>query len=106
MFTVGHGTRSTTELVAVLADGGVERVVDVRRHPGSRRHPHLAGDVLSVDLAKVDLAYEWWGDELGGRRKGAPASRHPAWHNASFRAYADHMATPAFRTDFRRLLDE
>src|SRR4051794_20081470 len=41
-YTVGHGTRTTEELVAVLRSVGVGRLLDVRRHPGSNRHPHLA----------------------------------------------------------------
>lgn len=106
LFTVGHGTRSVDELVAVAASGGVERIVDVRRFPGSRRHPHLAGEALATSLAERGVAYEWWGEALGGRRKGASPSRHPAWENASFRAYADHMDTPAFRAALGRLLDE
>src|SRR4051794_30113641 len=41
IYTVGHGTRTTEELVAVLRGAGVGRLIDVRRHPGSKRHPHL-----------------------------------------------------------------
>ena len=102
LFTVGHGTRTTEELVAVLHDGGVERLVDVRRFPGSRRHPHLSRERLSAELP---LAYEWWGEQLGGRRKLGPESRHPEWRNESFRAYADWADTPVFQEALDRLLD-
>ena len=101
LFTVGHGTRTTEELVAVLRDAGVERLVDVRRFPGSRRNPHLSREALAADLP---LAYEWWGEELGGRRSGGTESRHPAWRNDAFRAYADWMDTPVFRQALDRLL--
>lgn len=99
--TVGHGTRTTEQLAAVLRDGGVARLVDVRRFPGSRRHPHLSREALARDLP---LAYEWWGEELGGRRSGAPQSPHTHWRNASFRAYADWMDTPVFQEALDRLL--
>jgi len=37
--TIGHGTRSSEELIEMLQSAGVRRLVDVRRFPGSRRHP-------------------------------------------------------------------
>ncbi len=104
LFTVGHGTRSTAELAAVLQAFGVERVVDVRRHPGSRRQPHLEREALARGLSALGVSFEWWGDELGGRRRPAPASRHGAWRNDSFRAYADHMDTDVFGRALHRLL--
>ncbi|CAN5642709.1 DUF488 domain-containing protein [soil metagenome] len=105
LYTIGRGTRSVPELAAVLTAAAVDVVIDVRRHPGSRRNPHLSGDSLAVELpATAALAYEWWGEELGGRRSGSADSRHPAWRNASLRAYADHMDTTAFREAFVRLM--
>ena len=101
LFTVGHGTRTTEQLSAVLTDGGVELLVDVRRFPGSRRHPHLSRERLAVELP---TPYEWWGDALGGRRKPAVETRHPEWRNEAFRAYADWMDTPVFEAAFDRLL--
>lgn len=101
LFTVGHGNRTTDELVAVLRDVGVERLVDVRRFPGSRRNPHLSREALARDLP---LAYEWWGEELGGRRPPAADSKHVEWRNGAFRAYADWMDTPVFEAALDRLL--
>jgi uncharacterized protein (DUF488 family) len=103
LFTVGHGTRSVEELASLLADAGVQRLVDVRRFPGSRRHPHLSRASLERSLPAHGLTYEWC-EELGGRRSRAPASRHSAWRNQAFGGYADHMDTPAFRGAFARLL--
>jgi uncharacterized protein (DUF488 family) len=104
LYTVGHGTRTTDELVAVLHSAGIGRVADVRRHPGSRRHPHLGRDALAAALAEAGVAYEWWGEQLGGRRSRHPGSRHTAWRNAAFAGYADHIDTPEFRAAFLRLL--
>lgn len=102
LFTVGHGTRTVEELAAVLADAGVGRLIDVRRFPGSRRNPHLSRDNLAQT---PPLAYEWWGEELGGRRSRSKGpSRHPAWRNDAFRAYADYMDTAEFAAALDRLL--
>ena len=103
VFTVGHGTRSTKELISVLEDAGVEMLVDVRRFPGSRRHPHFARDALEESLPAVGIPYEWRGDALGGRRDPLPDSPNVAWRVEAFRGYADHLASPEFRTALRDL---
>jgi uncharacterized protein (DUF488 family) len=106
IFTIGHGNRSLDDLVATLRAAGVERLVDVRRYPGSRRSPHFGRDALAVSLPGAGIAYDLRGDALGGRRRGEPVSRHPAWRDPSFRAYADYMDTPAFREALLRLEED
>ena len=105
--TIGHGTRSTAELVEVLHEAGVELLVDVRRYPGSRRSPHLAREALERDLPERGVAYEWWGEELGGRRSPVRGrrTRHPAWRNEAFQGYADYMDTAEFTSALERLLE-
>ncbi|HET6381382.1 MAG TPA: DUF488 domain-containing protein [candidate division Zixibacteria bacterium] len=102
--TVGHGTRSTDELVELLKAAGVETLIDVRRFPAGRRQPHLSRDRLATDLPARGLAYEWWGEALGGRRSASPgflaATR---WRSSAFAGYAEHMTTPAFRQALARL---
>lgn len=105
LLTVGHGARSLDELAAIVGSAGAGVVVDVRRHPGSRRSPHLSRPSLVVELPARGVAYEWQGAVLGGRRRGGDASRHPAWREPSFRAYADHMDTPAFRAALEALVE-
>lgn len=107
IYTVGHGTRSIDELIAVLAAPGVSRLIDVRRWPVSRRHPQFTKDAVAKSLGDVGIAYEWCGEELGGRRRPVPGpSRHSAWRNASFRAYADYMDTKEFADALDRLVEE
>ena len=96
--TIGHGARPIEELIAILVDAEVDTLVDVRRFPGSRRHPQFGRDALAATLRTAGLHYAWEGDTLGGRRQRQPGSRHTALRNASFAAYADHMDTPEFRT--------
>jgi uncharacterized protein (DUF488 family) len=97
--TVGHGTRSADELVEVLQAAGIQQVVDVRRFPGSRRHPHFSREEMEQWLPGAGIAYTWRGEELGGRRsRSTGVSRHPAWRNAAFQGYADHTDTEAYRS--------
>src|SRR5918999_5791715 len=104
VFTVGHGTRTTDELAKILGAAGVGRLIDVRRFPRSRRQPHFAQAALERDLPDRGIAYEWRGEQLGGRRsrKGG-VSRHTALTNKSFQGYADYMDTSRFREALRRL---
>jgi uncharacterized protein (DUF488 family) len=104
LFTVGHGARPVEALLAGLWDAGVAVVVDVRRFPGSRRHPQFGREVLAGSLAPAGIEYEWWGEALGGRRSRSVASRHTALREAAFGGYADHMDTVAFRTAVDALL--
>ena len=101
LYTVGHGIRTLEELRAVLASASVERLVDVRRYPGSRRNPHLSRSSLEAAVP----GYEWWGEALGGRRSRVAGSRHTAWTNDAFAGYADHMDSPPFLAALARLLD-
>lgn len=103
VWTVGHGARPLDEFITVLRSAAIELCVDVRMFPGSRRHPHFSRDALTDRLRTQGIDYEWRGEALGGRRKGADASRHPAWRNDSFRAYADHMDSKEFRSALDRL---
>jgi uncharacterized protein (DUF488 family) len=103
--TIGHSTREADELVELLRQHGVDLLVDVRRFPGSRRHPQFNRELLAADLSAAGIRYRH-APELGGRRSGSVTSPNLAWRNPSFRAYADHLATPEFRVALDRLLEE
>ena len=104
VFTVGHGTRTTEELATVLQSAGVGRLIDVRRFPGSRRHPHFSREALERSMPERGLRYEWWGEDLGGRRsRTTKTTRHVAWRNAGFQGYADYMDSDRFRAALERL---
>lgn len=103
IFTVGHGTRTVEALAVVLQRAGVGRLVDVRRWPRSRRNPHLNREALADALPEFSIAYDWRGEELGGRRSPVEPTRHGAWRVKAFRGYADYMDTQAFRAAFMQL---
>jgi uncharacterized protein (DUF488 family) len=103
IFTIGHSTRPLEELVALLRRHGVARLADIRRYPGSKRHPHFSREALERSMPEHGIAYVHM-PELGGRRKPLPDSPNTAWRNEQFRAYADYMATPEFAEAAAKLL--
>lgn len=80
-------------------------VVDVRRFPGSRRHPHFRRGEMAVWLSEAGVDYRWE-EDLGGRRPAAEDSPNTGLRDAGFRGYADHMRTPVFRAGLARVLTE
>jgi uncharacterized protein (DUF488 family) len=103
VFTIGHSTRSSDELLSLLAGHGIEILLDVRRFPGSRRHPQFSRDALSGALAEAGVGY-MHEPRLGGRRAPRPDSPHTAWRVEAFRGYADHMETPGFQAALEDLI--
>jgi uncharacterized protein (DUF488 family) len=91
--TVGHGTRTLDELLAMLADAEVQTLVDVRRFPGSRRNPQFNGESLAKALESAGIEYRHW-VELGGRLSNEPGEeRFSCIRVAAFRSYAARMTT-------------
>jgi uncharacterized protein (DUF488 family) len=110
IYTVGHSTLPIEDFLSLLTGAGVEAVADVRRFPGSRRHPQFGADALAGSLRAEGIDYESFREQLGGRRSrkdvektGVVLPDNSAWRNSSFRAYADYMSTPAFVAGLERL---
>ena len=102
--TVGHGTASQEELIDLVRGAGIEEIVDVRRYPGSRRHPHVASEQMARWLPEAGIAYSHL-LSLGGRRRPDPSSPNKGLRNDQFRAYGDHMATDEFADGIAVLLE-
>ena len=96
LWTFGHGTASAEELAALLRQYQIETLVDVRKVPKSRTHPHVWSDQMERWVPQLAGASYQWHPEFGGFRKADPDSPNIALRNSSFRAYADYMQTPAF----------
>jgi uncharacterized protein (DUF488 family) len=104
IYTIGHSTRTLEEFVGLLRHHGIGRLADIRRFPGSRRHPHFSGESMAQTLPQHGFEYLHL-EALGGRRKPAKKSPNGAWDSDQFRGYADHMSTPEFHAAIGRLLD-
>lgn len=87
LYTVGHASRSVTELAQLVQQHGVRVLVDVRSLPRSRSNPQHNREALSVELpAQYGLAYQWLGRELGGLRSRDKASElNAGWEDAAYR---------------------
>jgi uncharacterized protein (DUF488 family) len=106
VFTIGHGTRSAEELVACLDEAGVRTLVDVRRFPGSRRHPQFNRAELEATLENAGIAYRH-ADELGGRRSGEPGEeRFACLESRGFRSYVARMRLPTWQAALGAALAE
>jgi uncharacterized protein (DUF488 family) len=106
IFTVGHSNHSIERFLELLQQQAIEELADIRRFPGSRKHPHFNREELQTSLNARCIRY-FWMEALGGRRKAAPkvASENAAWRNASFRNYADYMGTDEFRRGIETLVE-
>lgn len=104
IFTVGHSTRTLDEFLAILTSFKLDVLVDVRRYPHSRRHPHFNTDELKKALFHVVIKYEYMGDALGGYRTKKKDSPHVGLRESSFQGYADHMESPMFQKGFDKLI--
>jgi len=105
VFTIGHSTRTLTELQALLSQVAVTMLVDVRSIPRSRRTPQFNKDTLPDALAAAGIGYRHM-PALGGRRhhrKDAPPSLNAYWRVAAFRNYADYAETEEFRVGLDEL---
>ncbi|MGH2951858.1 MAG: DUF488 family protein [Solirubrobacterales bacterium] len=101
VLTVGHSTHPIERFVELLTGHEVTALADVRRFPGSRRNPQFGAQPLAASLEAAGIAYEPFGDELGGRRR-APR-RGSTWRNPSIAAYAEHTEAPEFARGLERL---
>jgi uncharacterized protein (DUF488 family) len=105
LWTIGHSTRTLPELIGFLQEHGIRLLVDVRRFPGSRRHPQFGKESLAEGMGAAGIAYRHEPD-LGGRRQPLPDSPNLAWRSAGFRGVADHLATETGRRALERLAAE
>ncbi len=104
IWTIGHSNRDLADFLALLRSEAIDFLADVRRFPGSRKHPQFAGEALETSLEREGIAYRHFAG-LGGRRgKPRPGSPSVGWRVASFNAYADHMDSPGFRDDLAALV--
>src|SRR5262249_27174870 len=90
--TIGHSNHPIERFVALLRAGGVQRLVDVRSMPWSRRFPQFGRERLARSLADAGIAYAWEGEALGGKPK-------------SGGGYDELAARPEFNDALGRLIE-
>lgn len=103
IYSVGHSTHQADDFLHLLQGHGIQCLADIRLMPKSRRHPHFAKEALSVLLPGAGIAYRHFPD-LGGMRRPRADSPNTAWRVATFRGYADYMATEPFKRSLEALL--
>jgi uncharacterized protein (DUF488 family) len=91
--TIGHSNHPIERFVELLKAGGVERLVDVRSMPWSRRFPQFGRERLAKSLAEAGIIYSWEGEALGGKPKAGGG-------------YDDAAARPEFKDAIGRLIAE
>jgi uncharacterized protein (DUF488 family) len=104
VFTIGHSTRAIQGFTRLLNAHGVQRVIDVRTIPRSRRNPQFNRDQLSPALHSARIYYRHLRG-LGGLRHARRDSANIGWRNVSFRGYADYMQTSAFEESLAQCME-
>jgi uncharacterized protein (DUF488 family) len=105
MMTIGHSTLPIESFLRALKENDCNLLVDVRRYPGSRRHPQYGQKQLFSSLEKEGIQAAWR-EGLGGRRPAQKGSLNTGWRNEGFRGYADYMQTREFAHHLDWLMDQ
>ncbi len=88
----------------LLREHHIARLIDVRTVPRSRTNPQFNREALPEALRAAGIEWEHV-PALGGLRRTLPDSANTGWRNASFRGYADHMASAEFQNALDRVVE-
>jgi uncharacterized protein (DUF488 family) len=102
LYTIGHSNHELADFLSILKQYKIETLVDIRTLPGSKRYPQFDQENLAPALKNEHIQYIYL-KSLGGLRPTHKDSKNIAWHNASFRGYADYMETSEFETAIQEL---
>ncbi len=69
IYTIGHSSVETDEIIDALKSYDIEVVLDVRSAPYSRHTPQFNREAFADDLAQAGIEYVYGGNYLGGRPK-------------------------------------
>ncbi|HYG31010.1 MAG TPA: DUF488 domain-containing protein [Allosphingosinicella sp.] len=102
IFTIGYEGATQAELVAALLAAGVERVIDVRAVPLSRK-PGFSKNVLAAGLREAGIDYVHL-KALGTPPEGREAARKGR-HDVLERVYAAQLQTPEAAVQAAQMID-
>lgn len=102
IFTIGYEGSTQAELLAALQAAGVERVIDVRAVPLSRK-PGFSKNVLAAGLRGVGIDYVHL-KALGTPPEGREAARKGK-HDVLERVYAAQLETPEAAVQAAQMLE-
>ena len=89
LFTVGHSNYTTAYLIKkLLIPNGITTLVDVRSTPYSKYNPQFNRSELATELYKAGIRYLYGGQYLGGKGKGCPSVKTPAFKDAMAKVLA------------------
>ena len=97
-FPIWHSNHTLGTFAWLLQKHEIEALVDVRRYPVSRRHPHFSRESLSASLEEEGVSYHRL-EALGGNRqrsRDVPPSPNRGIEDEAFRNYANHTAKDDF----------
>ena len=102
IFTIGYEGATQAELVAALEKAGVERLIDVRAVPLSRK-PGFSKNVLAAGLGEAGIDYVHL-KALGTPPDGREAARKGRFEEME-RIYAAQLDTPEAAVEAARLVE-
>jgi uncharacterized protein (DUF488 family) len=70
IWDIGHSNLKEEIFLSLIQKHQIERIIDVRRFPTSKKFPHFERSHLEESLKKEGIDYFWLGKTLGGFRKG------------------------------------
>ena len=103
IFTIGHSTHPIDEFVGLLHAHCIKEIIDVRSIPKSRHNPQFNSESLKESLQRAHVRYKHV-KKLGGLRHTTKDSLNLGWRNASFRGFADYMASEEFEEGLQELI--
>ena len=97
LWTIGHSNHPIEAFAGLLIAHSIDRVVDVRSAPYSRRQPQFNRETLERALHARDRHYTYLGDALGGRRA------EPEVYESGHARYDRIVRLPAFQAGLEQV---
>ena len=102
IFTIGYEKATQAEVIAALEAAGVERLIDVRAIPSSRR-PGFSKNILAASLSELGIDYVHL-KALGTPADGRAAAR-AGRHSDLERIYAGQLELPEAMVQAAQMLE-